>query len=89
MFYFPFMTMLNPLSANPTKWPNKVKQFVGELPINCLSFWRFCKIGAETNDLYLDLWTLNNEQKKTTVCNKDDRSSDQNHMNVPRPQEKP
>ena len=28
---------LNPLSANPTKWPNALKQFVGKLPTNCLS----------------------------------------------------
>ena len=28
---------LNPLSANPTKWPNTLKQFVGNLPTNCLS----------------------------------------------------
>ena len=27
----------NPLSANPTKWSNKLKQFVGNLPTNCLS----------------------------------------------------
>ena len=26
-----------PLSANPTKWSNKLKQFVGNLPTNCLS----------------------------------------------------
>ena len=29
--------MLNPLSANPTKWSNTLKQFVGKLPANCLS----------------------------------------------------
>ena len=28
---------VNPLSANPTKWPNTLKQFVGKLPTNCLS----------------------------------------------------
>ena len=28
---------LNPLSANPTKWSNTLKQFVGKLPTNCLS----------------------------------------------------
>ena len=28
---------LNPLSANPTKWSNTLKQFVGNLPKNCLS----------------------------------------------------
>ena len=27
----------NPLNANPTKWPNILKQFVGKLPTNCLS----------------------------------------------------
>ena len=35
------MTMLqkevNPLSADPTKWPNTLKQFVDKLPTNCLS----------------------------------------------------
>ena len=29
--------VLNPLSANPTKWSNTLKQFVGNLPTNCLS----------------------------------------------------
>ena len=28
---------LNPLSANPIKWPNTLKQFVGNLLTNCLS----------------------------------------------------
>ena len=28
---------LNHLSANPTKWSNTLKQFVGNLPTNCLS----------------------------------------------------
>ena len=27
----------NPLSANPIKWLNTLKQFVGKLPTNCLS----------------------------------------------------
>ena len=27
----------NPLSANFTKWPNTLKQFVGQLPTNCFS----------------------------------------------------
>ena len=26
-----------PLSANPTKWSNTLKQFAGKLPTNCLS----------------------------------------------------
>ena len=28
---------INPFSANPTKWSNALKQFVGKLPTNCLS----------------------------------------------------
>ena len=31
------MTYLDPLSANPIKWPNTLKQFVSKLPLNCLS----------------------------------------------------
>ena len=29
--------MIDPLSAIPTKWSNTLKQFVGNLPTNCLS----------------------------------------------------
>ena len=32
-----FVVTLSPLIANPTKWPNKLKQFVDKLPTNCLS----------------------------------------------------
>ena len=32
-----FMIQFNPLSANPTKWSNTLKQFVGNWPTNCLS----------------------------------------------------
>ena len=28
---------INPLSVNPTKWSNTLKQIVGKLPRNCLS----------------------------------------------------
>ena len=28
---------IDPLSANPTKWSNTLKQFVSKLPMNCLS----------------------------------------------------
>ena len=31
------MRYVNPLSANPTKWSNTLKQFVGKLPTDCLS----------------------------------------------------
>ena len=31
------MGLVNPLSANPTKWSNTLKQFLGNLPTNCLN----------------------------------------------------
>ena len=34
--YF-LLTAINPLSAKITKWSNTLKQFVGNLPTNCLS----------------------------------------------------
>ena len=38
----------NPLSANPTKWSNTVKQFVGNLPTNCLNvFDHFVILGLK------------------------------------------
>ena len=38
-------TVFNPLSANPTKWPITLKQFVGKFPTNCLSvFDHFVKL---------------------------------------------
>ena len=48
--------VVNPLSANPTKWSNTLTQFVGNLPINCLSvFVHFTKLalkGLKTNFEY-------------------------------------
>ena len=45
---------LNPLSANPKKWWNTLKQFVGKLPTNCLSvlghFVKFALKGLNTLD---------------------------------------
>ena len=32
---------INPLTANPTKWSNTLKQFVGNLPTNCLSVFDY------------------------------------------------
>ena len=40
--------LFNPLSANPTKRSNTVKQFVGNLPANCLSvFGHFVKLALK------------------------------------------
>ena len=38
----------NPLTANPIKWSNTFKQFVGKLPPNCLSvFDHFVKLALK------------------------------------------
>ena len=34
---FPEDSLLNPLSANPEKWSNTLKQIVGKLPTICLN----------------------------------------------------
>ena len=39
---------VNPLSVSPTKWSNTLKQFVGNLPTNCLSlFDHFVKLALK------------------------------------------
>ena len=35
------ISQLNALSANPTKWSNTLKQFVGNLPTNCFSVFDY------------------------------------------------
>ena len=37
----PFLIVFNPFTANPTKWSNTLKQFVGKLPTNCLSVFDY------------------------------------------------
>ena len=32
-----YLATVNPLSASPTKWSDTLKQFVTNLPTNCLS----------------------------------------------------
>ena len=40
--------ILNPLSVNPTKWSNALKQFVGNFPTNCLSvFDHFVRLALQ------------------------------------------
>ena len=49
----------NPLSANPTKWPNTLKNFVGKLPTNCLSvFDHFVKLALKGLKAYTELITV-------------------------------
>ena len=50
---------LNPLSTNPTKWSNTLKQFVCKLPTNCLSlFVHFVKLALKGLSSRLDEWQL-------------------------------
>ena len=42
------IAQFNPLSANPTKWSNTLKQFVDNFPTNCLSvFDHFMKLALK------------------------------------------
>ena len=47
---------LNPLSANPIKWSNTLKQFVRKLPTNCLSvlgyFLKYALKGLMLNSIF-------------------------------------
>ena len=44
------LSVANPLSANPTKWPNTLKKFVGNFPTNCLSvFGHFVNLAFKGN----------------------------------------
>ena len=47
---------VNTLSANPTKWSNTLKQFVGNLPKNCLSvFDHFVKLALKGLRIFQDI----------------------------------
>ena len=48
LFHNSVALVFNPLSANPTKWSNTLKQFVGNLPTNYLSvFDHFVKLAVK------------------------------------------
>ena len=50
---------MNPLSANPTKWPNTLKQFVGNLLSNCLSVFDYF-VGLALKQLTRIMRTVHN-----------------------------
>ena len=50
VFVYKNITNINPLSANITKWPNTLKQFLGQLPANCLSVFD-CFVGLALKGL--------------------------------------
>ena len=49
---------VNPLSANPTKWPNTLKQFVGNLPIPSQTNYILCCIYWMNFKKVLQEWSL-------------------------------
>ena len=56
---------INPLSANSTKWPNTLKQFISKLPTNCLSvFDYFVKLALKGLRLTINL----NEREMSFIC---------------------
>ena len=64
------VAMINPLSANPIKWSNILKQFVGFLPTNCLSVFDHI-VGLAVQGLTVLLYTTTcyiseNEHKENT-----------------------
>ena len=71
---YPYL-MFNPLSANPTKWSNTLKQFVGKLLTNCLSVlnllwgwsfkgWRYHKVIWAIHEIY---WKIKNKDTTKTL----------------------
>ena len=53
-----FSELFNPLSANPTKWSNTLKQFVGTLPTNCLTVFDHF-VGLVLKGLRIIIWLKN------------------------------
>ena len=48
ILYGKIKCLINPLSANFTKWSDTLKQFVGNLPTNCLSvFGHFVRLALK------------------------------------------
>ena len=60
------LTFVNPLSANPTKWSNTLKHFVGKLPTNCLSVFDLF-VGLELKGLKLIYQDSPNSEKIITA----------------------
>ena len=59
-------TVFNRLSANPTKWSNTLKQFVGKLPTNCLSVFDLF-VGVGLKGLKLIYQDSPNSEKNITA----------------------
>ena len=59
---------VNTLSANPTKWSNTLKQFIGKLPMNCLSvFDHFVGLALKGLKEGLSQFCKNFQKKKKKI----------------------
>ena len=57
--------LVNPLSANHTKYSNTLKEFVGKLPTNCLSvFDHFVKLALKGLSSLMTLFSDSTKKKK-------------------------
>ena len=45
--YYKYLPWIKPLSANPTKWSNTLKQIVGKLSTNCLNVFQVVLKGSK------------------------------------------
>ena len=64
---------VNPLSINPTKWSNTLKQLVGNLPTNCLSVFDYLmKLALKglwhNAKFWESFWFLRNWNKLLYIC---------------------
>ena len=61
----------NPLSANPTKSSSTLKQFVGNLPTNCLSvFDHFVKLAYKGLKMHFVLYVYKEIRSDIEICSK-------------------
>ena len=60
--------LINSLSANPTKWPNSLKQFVGNLVTNCLSvFDHFVELAPKRLSFFRTLQKILSRPIKSSI----------------------
>ena len=62
---------MNPLSANPTKWSNTLKKFVGNLLTDCFSvFDHFVKLAHKGLKMHFPLYVYKEIRSDIEICSK-------------------
>ena len=63
--HYLLLGFINPLSTSFTKWSNTLKQFVGNLPTNCLSVYdHFVKLALKALRLFAEVFKLSTTEKR-------------------------